>query len=132
MAIEVIRRQEGHAEVQCPFCQGTGIDPLEVMSPLSHCPVCMGKKTLTLREPLQECAFCGGSGLHPHTRMTCTACLGKGAVTMVKPVETCSHCGGTGANGHDHMPCTVCKGIGVVPAEKRLRATEEEKVGSGT
>ena len=133
MAVKVLRRQEGHARIRCPFCEGKGIDPLEVMSPLSNCPVCNGKCSLSVEEPLQECAFCGSGGVHPYTRMTCTACLGKGVVTMPTPLEKCPECGGTGANGHDRMPCTTCKGIGVVPArtgEKRRRKSAKEKVGS--
>ena len=133
MPVKVLRRQKGHAEIQCPFCEGNGIDPFCVMSTRSNCPVCNGKCSLSVREPLQECAFCSGSGMHPYTRMTCTACLGKGVVTMPKPDQKCAECGGTGANGHDRMPCSVCKGIGVVPGrtgQKSSRNRAKEKVGS--
>ena len=133
MAVKVLRRHEGHAEIECPFCEGKGTDPFEVMSTLSNCPVCNGKCRLSVKEPLQECAFCEATGVHPYTRMTCTACLGNGVVTMPRPVQKCAECGGTGANGHDRMPCTTCKGIGVVPArigEKRRRKSAKEKVGS--
>ena len=132
MTIMVLRRKQGHAEIKCPFCEGKGTDPLEVMSALSNCPVCNGKCRLRVREPLQECAFCGSSGIHPYTRMTCTACLGKGVVTMPKPVKQCAECNGTGKNGHDRMPCARCKGIGVIPVSKSPeRSKEKEKVDSG-
>ena len=127
MAPKVLRRQGEYAEIECPFCNGNGTDPLRVMSRLSNCPVCNAKRRFRVKLPLQECAFCGGSGVHPYTRMTCTACLGKGVVTMAKPVSQCPECGGTGANGHDQMPCTVCKGIGAVSARSAKRA--KEKVG---
>ena len=130
MAVKTLRRQKGHIEVPCAFCKGKGTDPLRVMSSLSNCPVCGGRKRVSVKEPLQECAFCDGSGVHPHTRMTCTACLGKGVVTMPKPVRKCPQCGGTGANGHERMPCTSCKGIGVVPAgtgERRSRKPARRK-----
>ena len=129
MALKVLRRQDKQVEVQCPFCKGSGLDPLKVMSSISNCPACGGKKASTLEDPLHECAFCRGSGVHPYTRMTCTACLGKGAVTLAGPAETCPRCGGTGANGHDRMPCAACKGIGVVPAERSLERAQE-KAGS--
>lgn len=130
MAVKALRKGKGRTEIECPFCEGRGIDPFYVMSTRSKCPVCGGRKTVSVREPLQECAFCEGSGVHRYTRMTCTACLGKGAVTMRRPVEKCTACDGTGANGHDRMPCAPCKGIGVVPAgkgKKRSRGPSERK-----
>ena len=116
MTVKVLRSREGSAEIECSFCEGAGIDPFYVMSTRSRCPVCGGRARLRLREPLHECAFCGGSGVQPQTRMTCTACLGKGAVTARGPTAECMHCHGTGANGYGRMPCTTCRGIGVVRA----------------
>ena len=115
MAIQVLERANGSVRIQCPFCRGEGVDPFGVMSAISRCPVCLGKKELKMREPLRECAFCGATGVHPHTRMTCTACQGRGAVTLKGPVETCPACQGSGASDHDGMPCTQCQGLGVVP-----------------
>lgn len=115
MAIQVLKHSNGHVRIRCPFCEGKGVDPFGVMSAISQCPVCLGKKELKMRKPLHECAFCGGTGVHPHTRMTCTACRGKGAVTLERPLETCPTCEGSGASDHDRMPCTQCRGLGVVP-----------------
>ncbi len=122
MAIQVLDRTNGRVRIRCPFCEGKGVDPFGVMSVLSQCPVCLGKKELKMREPLHECAFCAGSGVHPHTRMTCSACGGKGAATLKGPVETCPACEGSGASNSDNMPCTRCHGLGVVP---RATATVE-------
>ena len=127
MAIEVLSRSEGRAEVKCAFCEGEGTDPFGILSEISLCPVCGGRETVKIREPLRDCAFCGGTGVHPETRLTCTACMGKGAVTVQEPVEDCPECRGTGiahyrvdkVKARLNLPCVVCGGIGVVTAKKK-------------
>jgi len=127
MSIEVISKQQGKVKLKCRFCQGEGIDPFGVLSPVSLCPVCGGKKVVEIQEPVRECAFCGGTGVFPQTRLTCTACMGKGVVTVQEPVEKCPACRGTGAayyrvgkeKSRLNLPCIVCGGKGVVPAKEK-------------
>ena len=67
-------------------------------------------------EPAIPCAFCRGTGVHPHgARVTCTVCGGKGKVAVPKGVtEECSKCKGTGAAKDSGLPCIKCGGKGVV------------------
>lgn len=114
MAIRILKRSHGTAEIACSFCHGEGIDPFGVMSRLSTCAICGGGKRLKIWEPLRECAFCGRTGVHPQTRLSCTACLGRGVVTLGGPIEMCARCNGSGVDPHLNMPCKVCRGRGVV------------------
>ena len=61
-----------------------------------------------------ECAFCGGSGVHPHSRITCSVCKGKGSVTCRGCKEECPGCGGTGYRVDGNLPCGICGGKGIV------------------
>jgi len=67
-------------------------------------------------EPAIPCAFCRGTGVHPHgARVTCTVCNGKGMVAVPKgATEECSKCKGTGATKDSGLPCIKCGGKGVV------------------
>lgn len=101
-------------EINCAFCSGKGIDPFGILSELSLCQVCGGAKEVRVREPLRKCVFCGGAGVHPHTRLTCTVCMGKGVVTFQDPIEECPKCQGAGASVYLNLPCTLCGGKGVI------------------
>lgn len=70
------------AELTCPFCQGRGRDPYGVLSHLSKCPVCHGRKTVRVTEPYETCSACGGTGLYFRTRTYCGRCKGKGVVPV--------------------------------------------------
>lgn len=61
-------------------------------------------------------AFCQGTGIHPHRRLTCTACKGKGVVAIKEPVRTCPACEGTGRDAESEfgLSCTTRGGKGVV------------------
>jgi len=119
MNIKIQYSREGIVGIECAFCEGKGIDPFEILSPRSLCPVCGGKKVVEVKEPIRECAFCDGTGVHPHTRLTCTACMGKGAQTVKEPVVVCPECDGSGASIHgSNLPCLICRGRGVVPASE--------------
>jgi hypothetical protein len=114
--IKVKYRRDGVVGIYCVFCGGEGIDPFDILSPLSICPVCDNKKVVELEEPIRKCAFCDGTGVYPHTRLTCTACMGKGAQTVKEPVVVCPKCDGSGASIHgSNLTCLVCHGSGVVP-----------------
>jgi len=104
-------------EIKCAFCKGKGVDPFELLSPLSVCAVCGGKGKVNVEEPYIKCAFCHGTGVYPHTRLNCTVCLGKGVVTFKEPKVTCPECKGTGQEHLTNLPCLRCRGIGVVKAE---------------
>ena len=66
------------------------------------------------------CAFCKGTGVHPHTRISCTVCKGKGSVTRRGDEEQCSDCRGKGYKSSENLPCSVCDGKGFI-REKRVR-----------
>ncbi|MGB8657712.1 MAG: hypothetical protein WCE90_08000 [Candidatus Zixiibacteriota bacterium] len=106
--------------IKCVFCRGTGVDPFELLSPLSVCTVCGGKGKVNVEEPYTECAFCRGTGVHPNTRLSCTVCAGKGVVTFREPKMTCPDCRGTGREHATSLPCLKCGGIGVIVREEGL------------
>lgn len=115
----VIKRSEGKVTIKCPFCHGVGKDPFELLSALATCQVCQGKGQVTLPEPVVECAFCGGTGIHRDQRLTCSVCDGKGMVTVQKPTETCPQCHGRGVPEFDYLPCSLCGGVGVITVQKK-------------
>ena len=69
-------------EIKCAFCQGTGRDPFHLMSSLSNCPVCNGRKTVKVREPYETCGACEGTGRYFNSKMYCWTCKGKGVVPV--------------------------------------------------
>ncbi|WP_199245618.1 hypothetical protein [[Phormidium] sp. ETS-05] len=99
----------------CPYCRGTGKDRFRVMSALSSCPACHGKKCHHLTLPLVKCAHCGGSGVSPTgTRNPCLACRGKGVHHRSPKAPKCPHCLGSGtAPGNLGFYCIPCHGSGV-------------------
>jgi DnaJ-class molecular chaperone len=108
-----------HVETRCAFCNGTGKDPFDLMSPLSTCQACSGEGRRVLTAPVRRCAYCKGTGVHPHSRMVCMTCRGAGQVTVPEKAVTCPGCGGSGCESdhdfHDSvLSCTVCGGKGVV------------------
>lgn len=110
-------------DVECAFCKGVGIDQFELLSPLSTCQVCSGTGRRQIEPPLLKCAFCGGSGVHPQSRMVCTTCRGVGQVTVPIDAVPCPGCGGSGKESDHHyqesvLSCPVCGGKGVVAANK--------------
>lgn len=103
-------------DITCGFCKGTGLDPFQIMSPLSACCVCGGKGTVAVRDPYTRCAFCRGTGVYPHSRLTCTACDGVGSISVEVPRKSCPNCGGTGVEPYAEAGfyCLICHGAGVV------------------
>ncbi len=110
--------------VTCGFCGGKGRDPFGIMSPLSTCVVCGGRRQRTLRQPFIDCPYCRGTGVHPFTRLTCIICDGVGKVEIPANAVPCPRCGGSGRAADDpsylwrdsHFYCTHCGGKGVVAA----------------
>ena len=71
-------------EVTCAFCKGKGKDPFHLMSALSNCPACGGRKTVRVREPHETCGACEGTGRYANSKMYCWTCHGKGVVPSKK------------------------------------------------
>lgn len=116
----MVKENTGTAIVECAFCGGKGRDPFEVMSPISTCPVCSGRREVEVREPAGDCVFCSGTGAHPRSRLTCTACLGRGKLFVDGADELCPGCGGTGrAISELSLPCLLCQGSGVVSVVRK-------------
>lgn len=98
--------------ITCRYCDGTGEDPFDLLSPLSGCLVCNGTKQVEIEEPAIECVFCGGTGKNPlGARVPCIVCRGKG-MNFCDSTTVCQLCNGTG-KWSDGLPCTRCKGIGM-------------------
>lgn len=103
-------------EVRCAFCNGTGRDRFGLLSPPSACQVCLGRGVVDVPEPRVGCAYCKGSGVHPHTRLTCSSCGGRGLQTVREPKAICPRCGGDGVDpvSERHLSCPGCHGAGWV------------------
>jgi DnaJ-class molecular chaperone len=97
--------------IKCAFCGGTGKDPFDLLSPISHCLVCDGMGQVEVEEPMKKCVFCAGSGKNPlGARVPCIVCEGKGYYQCASNTK-CTQCKGTG-KASDGLPCTRCGGKG--------------------
>jgi len=97
--------------IRCVYCSGTGKDPFDLLSPISHCQVCNSTGRVEVEEPLKKCVFCSGTGKNPlGARVPCIVCGGKGN-NYCETDTICNQCKGTG-KWSDGLPCTRCKGIG--------------------
>lgn len=67
--------------LKCAFCQGKGKDPFELLSKLARCQVCGGRGKVVVLAPFRKCSDCKGTGVYPHSRLTCLVCGGKGVVS---------------------------------------------------
>ena len=107
--------QEAH-DVVCSFCRGTGKDPFGIMSALSACCVCGGKRVLRLHGPHRGCPHCDRTGAVG--TFTCGVCRGTGFLPVaVGRTEPCLECGGTGSSrDNEHLSCLRCRGQGLVSA----------------
>ena len=100
--------------IKCAFCSGTGNDPFNLLSPLSHCLVCNGIGKVEIDEPIAKCVFCTGTGKNPlGARVSCIVCGGAGYNHRRESAPTCSQCKGTGKSS-DGLPCTRCNGTGFI------------------
>jgi DnaJ-class molecular chaperone len=111
----ILEESEEKALVRCAYCRGTGRDRFAIMSALSTCAICAGKREIWLRKPLATCAYCQGVGVSPiGARNPCLACRGKGVATIEEPKERCRSCGGTGIHEATGLYCLPCHGKGIV------------------
>ena len=111
---KIVSEDEGAVTLECAFCQGEGVDPFELLAPLSTCQVCGGQGRVSVHKPAIACAYCGGTGIHLHRRLTCTVCGGKGMTDIREPVDTCPACRGKGIVEGEYLPCVRCHGKGVI------------------
>lgn len=101
------------SNVTCAFCKGIGKDPFSILSKLATCQVCGGRGKTFVMDPVIKCPFCTGSGVQPHSRLTCTVCKGAGSI-YAKKGNVCLECKGGGKNpGDSNLPCATCGGTGV-------------------
>lgn len=116
MTARMAASSQARRSVTCAFCQGRGLDPFGLLSPLAACQVCLGRGRVSVRTPFRACAYCQGSGVQPHRRLTCGACEGRGVQTVPEPPDPCPACGGLGADPAKELelPCPTCTGRGVV------------------
>lgn len=104
----------GHAVIKCGFCRGKGLDPFGLLFPGSKCQVCSGKGRVVVREPIQLCHYCKGTGVYPSSRNTCDVCMGKGVMTLPEGSTPCPECRGDSEDHATGMPCSFCHGKGVI------------------
>jgi DnaJ-class molecular chaperone len=106
--------------VSCAYCQGTGHDRWDLLSALSSCSACSGRGTQLVEAPVKPCPHCGGTGNHPHLRVTCTTCHGAGMVHVAPDAIVCPVCKGRGiAPGSElYLACVRCGGGGWTGAEE--------------
>ncbi len=104
--------------VPCSFCEGKGKDPFDIMSSLSICCVCGGRRVVQVRMPYTRCSHCRGTGAIK--TLTCTVCHGKGFVTaLAGPTTVCPECKGTGDDSSaPSMDCLKCRGRGWIPIRR--------------
>ncbi|HHT9119651.1 MAG TPA: hypothetical protein ACFYD3_03775 [Candidatus Hypogeohydataceae bacterium YC41] len=104
--------KEKEVEIACTFCKGTGKDPFAIMSPLSTCYVCQGRKKVRLASPNARCNYCWGRGVSPiGARNACPACRGIGLIPVSKEAQTCPTCDGKGED-KSGLYCLKCHGSG--------------------
>jgi DnaJ-class molecular chaperone len=109
------RPQGEMVQVTCSFCGGRGTDPFGIMSWLSTCCVCGGRKVVQVAAPYRRCAHCQGSGAIK--TFTCTVCRGTGYVPVIPgPLQACPKCRGSG-DASSALACLTCRGRGWVPQE---------------
>ena len=48
------------------------------------CVVCHGSGIIHIKEPVETCRHCGGTGAEPESALPCLVCKGKGAITPKK------------------------------------------------
>ena len=102
----------------CVFCSGTGKDPFHLLSELSTCQLCKGRKTIELEGNVVKCAYCNGNGRQRGDgRIPCIACKGKG-INEVENPKACSSCKGSGRMKESKLTCLKCRGYGSVEGVK--------------
>ncbi|GFP36629.1 hypothetical protein HKBW3S44_00310, partial [Candidatus Hakubella thermalkaliphila] len=64
--------------VMCAYCKGGGEE-----HPRANvtCTACRGKGFISVKEPVERCPHCRGTGADPHSKLSCIVCRGAGVVT---------------------------------------------------
>jgi len=74
-----------------------------------------------------KCAFCKGTGDHPHFRGTCPVCKGKGENQVTGKYMACGDCRSSGQKRGTTLTCYTCAGLGVIPdTREELRQARQE------
>ena len=74
-----------------------------------------------------KCAFCKGSGIHPHYRATCPVCKGPGNNQITGKYMACADCHASGQKRGTILTCYTCRGLGVVPdVQEEFREARQE------
>ncbi|MDA8408121.1 MAG: hypothetical protein M0T73_14850 [Deltaproteobacteria bacterium] len=102
------------SEITCSFCRGTGKDPFGVLSWLSTCCVCSGRRVVDVPSPYKVCPHCAGTGAVK--TLTCTTCMGKGYIPLPsRPIVRCPECHGSGdSSSIPSLACIKCHGKGFI------------------
>jgi DnaJ-class molecular chaperone len=80
-----------------------------------------------MQQRVIRCAFCRGTGHHPHYKATCPVCKGTGENRIVGEYMACADCHGSGRKSGTTLTCYTCSGLGVVPdIRKDLQKAREE------
>ena len=104
-------------QVTCSFCGGHGTDPFGIMSWVSTCCVCGGRKVVQVPALHRPCAHCRGTGAIK--TFTCNVCRGTGYVPGIPgPLQACPECLGSGDDAASALACMTCRGRGWVPQER--------------
>ena len=108
------RSERGMVEVTCSFCGGHGTDPFGIMSWVSTCCVCGGRKVVQVPVLHRPCAHCRGTVAIK--TFTCNVCRGTGYVPVIPgPLHACPECRGSGDDASSALACMTCRGRGWVP-----------------
>ncbi|HVB60566.1 MAG TPA: hypothetical protein VNE61_05155 [Ktedonobacteraceae bacterium] len=80
-----------------------------------------------MRQQVIKCAFCKGTGHHPHFKGTCPVCKGARENDITGEFLVCGDCHGSGRKGGTTLTCYTCAGKGVVPdIRQELREARAE------
>lgn len=107
--------ETGNIRVPCAYCRQTGRDRYGVMSPLSACAACRGKRFHLIATPVVKWAYYHGSGASPTgTRSYCLACGGQGIQSRAERTQPCPDCHTLGAQRSTGLYCQQCHGAGMI------------------
>ncbi|MEK7211015.1 MAG: hypothetical protein AAB731_00090 [Patescibacteria group bacterium] len=106
--------------IACAFCRGRGVDPFGILSKLSQCQACKGKKENFILEPHEECAACLGTGVFKHHRLPCAVCSGRGMLHRIPGKDRTDGCRPENKEMLDietGLPCISAYDLGSISAK---------------
>jgi RecJ-like exonuclease len=83
---------------------------------------------MTNNQKIITCAFCQGTGKHPHFTGSCPVCKGRGKNQIRGKVTSCRDCRGSGQKGGTILTCFTCGGLGVVPDTREVIKKAREEI----